>query len=324
MRLRNRYAPSPSSAMKRKRIILLAGFLGAGKTTLLKKMAARYRERAAFIVNEFGKEDVDGKLLESEGLAIRKITNGSIFCACRSENFIDALILLAGENIDLLIVEASGISDPGSLTTLIATANKLAGGALEYAGCIALADATNFLKLKKSLIAVTKQVAEADLILINKTDLVPRESVQEIADEIGQINPGALLFPCAYCDIEDWEAIDRMKHVEKSGKSNVSTDIPQGAYRKLTFYPSGDTKAHALLLWLQQAGKLVFRIKGYVSLANGDYFVDCTPDGESMSRWDGPMDGSFLVVIYDSRRALLPELKKLYLKITGKEFFYSL
>ena len=67
--------------------------MGSGKTTLMKNLIAMFNNnKVAMIVNEFGQEGVDGSVLEKEGMVIEEIIDGSIFCVCRSDKFIESIL----------------------------------------------------------------------------------------------------------------------------------------------------------------------------------------------------------------------------------------
>ena len=95
------------------KLILLTGFLGTGKTTLLKQLLSEFKdEKIGVIVNEFGQINIDGTLVEKEGVKMTELTNGSIFCACIKDNFVNSLIALSKEDISYFFIEASGLADP--------------------------------------------------------------------------------------------------------------------------------------------------------------------------------------------------------------------
>ena len=95
------------------RLYLITGFLGAGKTTFLKRFVQLFREsRMHIIVNEFGKEGIEGELMRDRGIALDEINNGSIFCSCRLDKFEEVLQNTLAQSPDVIIVEASGLSDP--------------------------------------------------------------------------------------------------------------------------------------------------------------------------------------------------------------------
>lgn len=85
-------------------VILITGFLGSGKTTCLQNILNAYNnESIGVIVNEFGEEGIDGKLINKNNLNMIELNNGSIFCQCIKSNFIDALCEFADTNLSYLL-----------------------------------------------------------------------------------------------------------------------------------------------------------------------------------------------------------------------------
>ena len=115
------------------RLYLITGFLGAGKTTFLIQFMKQFSsERMHIIVNEFGKGGIDGELLSELGIALDEINNGSIFCSCRLDKFENVLQQVLQEKPDVIIVEASGLSDPTNVKKILNQREKFPG--LEYMG----------------------------------------------------------------------------------------------------------------------------------------------------------------------------------------------
>ena len=107
----------------RKELIILSGFLGSGKTTLLRSLLLRHSDRKiAVLLNDFGDIPVDGETLRRSGVeggVVVEIGGGSVFCSCLREPFIKALANLAARDEDLIIVEASGMSDPSAVDKML-------------------------------------------------------------------------------------------------------------------------------------------------------------------------------------------------------------
>ncbi len=153
-------------------IYLVTGFLGAGKTTLMKNLIGVFKNsKVAMIVNEFGQHDVDGRILEQEGMVIEQIVDGSIFCVCRSDKFIEAILKTKELNIDYLIVESSGLADPFGMPAIMGIVNKLSPNTFHYSGSICVVDTTNFFKIYEVASAIKQQIQGSDLLIINKTDI---------------------------------------------------------------------------------------------------------------------------------------------------------
>ena len=97
-------------------IVLLSGFLGAGKTTLMQRLLDTYKDhKIGVIINEFGEINIDAKLVSREGIDIAELSNGSIFCACIKDKFVDGLIAMSKTDIEYLFIEASGLADPSNM-----------------------------------------------------------------------------------------------------------------------------------------------------------------------------------------------------------------
>jgi len=99
-------------------VILINGFLGSGKTTLLNRLikAIPGSYRVAVLMNEFGEIGIDGSMLQGEDLDIVEVSRGSIFCICVKTDFIKALHKIGNDiRPDLLIMEPSGVANPGDL-----------------------------------------------------------------------------------------------------------------------------------------------------------------------------------------------------------------
>ncbi len=107
------------------RLYLITGFLGAGKTTFLKNFIRLFAGRKIqLIINEFGQEGVDGVLLSSLGAYLNEISGGSVFCSCRLDQFENVLRKSADIDPEVILVEASGLSDPTGVRKLFSQTDR--------------------------------------------------------------------------------------------------------------------------------------------------------------------------------------------------------
>ena len=101
------------------KLYLITGFLGAGKTTFLKRFLDLFAgQKIQLIINEFGQEGVDGTLLSGLGAYLQEISGGSVFCSCRLDQFESVLRSSVDLHPDVILVEASGLSDPTGVRRL--------------------------------------------------------------------------------------------------------------------------------------------------------------------------------------------------------------
>ena len=102
------------------KLVMLTGFLGSGKTTLLQKLIDEYADRKiGVLINEFGAVSVDSEIIDDKGVQMTELSNGSIFCACLKDQFVDALVKLSGRDLEYLFIEASGLADPANMVELL-------------------------------------------------------------------------------------------------------------------------------------------------------------------------------------------------------------
>jgi len=178
--------------LKKVPFVLVTGFLGSGKTSMLLDLVRRYsgQFRLAIIQNEFAPGHVDGSTLKQSGqpFDLLEINNGSVFCACLLGDFIARLApFIEMHQPDLILLEATGLADPVSLGQVL-QAPELSDK-IYLAGSWCLIDALNFQRIIGSVSRARHQVRIADIVWINKTDLV--ESTDEIRNKILEINPFA-------------------------------------------------------------------------------------------------------------------------------------
>lgn len=253
------------------KLYLVTGFLGAGKTTFLHQFVRLFPDkRLALVVNEFGREGVDGALLSDLGITLTEIDNGSIFCACKLEQFEEALIALLEQAPDLIFVEASGLSDPTSVRSILGQRDKFAQ--VEYAGAICLVDAARFQKVYQTARVCRMQLAISDLVLINKADLGTPEQIEAIRTAVLAQKPNRPVHETTFGQMKaEWlEEMERPAPAE--GPLEIHTrDI---TLQRLNLAVEGfDLKS--LTSFLKMFAEDTYRIKGLVRLPEGVYLADC-------------------------------------------------
>jgi len=162
-------------------LILIGGFLGAGKTTFLRRLLGEMQgRRLGVLVNEFGAVGVDGELLRGRGAELVELSNGSIFCSCLKQDFVAALRRFSETDIDALVIENSGMADPGGMDAILASLSPYLRRPYLPRGLLCLADCLTLPEYADVLLPVQHQLEEAALVLVNKLDLVSPARVREV------------------------------------------------------------------------------------------------------------------------------------------------
>jgi G3E family GTPase len=153
-------------------VYIVTGFLGAGKTTFLNRLLAKPELAAtAVIVNEFGDIGLDHLLVAQSSEGVLELSGGCLCCAVRGD-FVDALcdlIVKRGEQITRIVVETSGLADPGPIVQAI-LGHPVLSKVLRPSGVFCLFDASNDASLVLESPEALSQFAFADVVVLTKVD----------------------------------------------------------------------------------------------------------------------------------------------------------
>jgi len=175
-------------------VTVLTGYLGAGKTTLLNRILSEpHGQKFAVIVNEFGEIGIDNELVVNADEEVFEMNNGCICCTVRGDlvRIIDGLMRRKGK-FDAIIVETTGLADPAPVAQTFFMDEQV-GAKTKLDAVVTVADAKWLKDRLKDAPEAKNQIAFADVILVNKTDLVEPPELAEIEARIRGINPYARL-----------------------------------------------------------------------------------------------------------------------------------
>ena len=173
-------------------VTVLTGYLGAGKTTLLNRILSEpHGRKFAVIVNEFGEIGIDNDLVVGADEEVFEMNNGCICCTVRGDlvRIIDGLMRRKGK-FDAIIVETTGLADPAPVAQTFFMDENV-GRKTKLDAVVTVADAMWLRDRLKDAPEAKNQIAFADVILLNKTDLVSADELGEVEARIRGINPYA-------------------------------------------------------------------------------------------------------------------------------------
>jgi len=175
-------------------VTVLTGYLGAGKTTLLNRILSEpHGKKFAVIVNEFGEIGIDNELVVNADEEVFEMNNGCICCTVRGDlvRIIDGLMRRKGK-FDAIIVETTGLADPAPVAQTFFMDEQV-GAKTKLDAVVTVADAKWLTERLKDAPEAKNQIAFADVIIINKTDLVSADELTELEARIRGLNPYATL-----------------------------------------------------------------------------------------------------------------------------------
>lgn len=277
-------------------IVLLSGFLGAGKTTLMQRLLDTYKDhKIGVIINEFGEINIDAKLVSRDGIDIAELSNGSIFCACIKDKFVDGLIAMAKTDIEYLFIEASGLADPSNMGDIVSGIKKDTGDNLLIKGSICVADGVSFLELADVLPALERQVKHANAVIVNKMDLIDDETFKEISQKVAEINSAVKIYAATHCNVDIKNIVDHFAPAVAGSEETTNTYES----RPTTFIVRADepVEKEKLIAFIESIADSSYRIKGFAkTIEEGTVEVSGVVNNLIITPWETEENTEIVVI----------------------------
>lgn len=226
-------------------VLLLTGYLGSGKTTLLNRILQNKKGiKFAVIVNDIGEVNIDADLIEKGGVvgqqddSLMALQNGCICCTLKMDLVKQLQDILAMHRFDYIVIEASGICEPGPIAQTICSIPSLGpeyvkDGYLQLDSIVTVVDALRMRDefeggndlLRQNIDEedienlVIQQIEFCNIILLNKASEVSKEELGKVREIIRTIQPKAEIIECDYCDVD----LEKLIHTEKFNFDEVAT-----------------------------------------------------------------------------------------------------
>ena len=191
-------------------VTVITGYLGAGKTTLLNRILSEpHGKRYAVIVNEFGEIGIDNDLVVNADEEVFEMNNGCVCCTVRGDliRIVDGLMRRKGR-FDAIIVETTGLADPAPVAQTFFMDDNV-GAKAKLDAVVTVADAKWLKARLKDAPEAKNQIAFADVVIINKGDLVSPAELREVEMRIRALNPYAKIHKTQRCAVPLEEVIGR-------------------------------------------------------------------------------------------------------------------
>lgn len=286
------------------KLYLITGFLGAGKTTFLKSFIHQFEgQKIQLIVNEFGQEGVDGALLAGLGAFLAEIAGGSVFCSCRLDQFEKVLHQSADVNADVILVEASGLSDPTGVRKLFSQTDRFPH--IKYMGGVCLIDAVRFPKLYATARTCKKQLAASDVAIVNKIDRATPEQLDATLTLLRGQRPDMPVIETSFGKVPSsvLELLTGAGHGD-DGEMMLTADL---TLRKQLIHIAPTITRYELQKFIEMFLEDTYRVKGFVRTSEGLTLVNCVGNVATVEPWADAVDkakiGSLVVLSGDGMPA---------------------
>ncbi|WP_027367673.1 CobW family GTP-binding protein [Desulfocurvibacter africanus] len=300
-------------ATLRPELLVLTGFLGSGKTTLLRRFIEYNLQRSRFVAiiqNEIGEIGLDGKLLDHD-FSVVEMDEGCVCCSLSGQLGRGLAQVLARFRPDVVVLETSGMANPKNLLSELDELEALVCPGL----VLTVVDGANLDMLLNNGLVARDQIEVADVLILNKTDLVSQAERARALDRMRSLNPGAMLVEATHGDIP----FGLLDEAQRQTRPGLAPHLP--ASTLLPTYERGQTHADAgfvartvrldkpigmdrLQASLRTLSREAYRIKGIVDIA-----------GEATPRLVQSVAGTFSVTLFPE-----PPTSERFLVFIGRDF----
>jgi G3E family GTPase len=258
-------------------VTVLTGYLGAGKTTLLNRILSEdHGKKYAVIVNEFGEIGIDNDLIVDSDEEIFEMNNGCICCTVRGDliRILEGLMKRKGR-FDAVLIETTGLADPAPVAQTFFMDDDIRA-LTRLDAIVTVVDALNLMARIDDAPEAEDQIAFADVVLLNKTDLVDAAALDRVKAEIRAINPYAEVIETTRCGVDldrvlDRGAFDLDRILELEPAFLEGNHVHHDEDVKSISLVAGDMRPQPFFDWInratQEQGPKIRRMKGIIAFA---------------------------------------------------------
>ena len=242
-------------------ITIITGYLGAGKTTLLRNILKNANQKLAVIMNEFGEINIDGKIIKGKNINMVELQGGCVCCSLTGEFEAAIKEIIEKTKPDAIVVETTGVAEPDAV--VIDIQDNLPE--LRLDAVITIADADALIKFPAIGHTGKMQIEIADIILLNKIDLVNKKQLKEAEGRLKSINKNAIIFKTEKCSIGS-EYLFGI-NAKKAAKRHKPHELKESYFY---FETKKIVDREKFTNFIKKLPKNIYRAKGFIKSNEGD------------------------------------------------------
>ena len=278
--------------MLRTPITLITGPLGSGKTTLLRHILATRPTKISIVMNEFGEIAIDTKVIEGKNLRIAELAGGCVCCSLLGE--FEAAVTEIIEKVapEIIIVETTGLAEPEALVFNIQEALPKC----RLDGVVSVIDADMLVRFPELGHTTRLQIEGADILLLNKIDLVDAKQIEPLEAKLREMNPSAAIVRTERCRIDPGLLFGIPRSREKKIAPPQHEHQPE--FESFTFSSDKTFSRDCFERFANALPSSVLRAKGFVRFQDGAQLFNFVA-----GRWDfEPFDANRTELVFIGKK----------------------
>jgi G3E family GTPase len=247
-------------------LTVITGPLGSGKTTLLRHVVATVPKKLAILMNEFGEIAIDSQVIAGKNIRLAELGGGCVCCSLMGEFEAAVEEIVATVAPEVIVVETTGIAEPDALIVDIEESLT----AVRLDGVITIADADGLVRFPQLGRTTRLQIEAADLILLNKVDLVSAAELEQAAAALARLNPTAPILRTQRCRVD----ADLLFGLGRERQLKPPEHVHQPEFQAVSYTTAALLDRGCFEAFLERLSPTVYRAKGFVRFADGPYLFN--------------------------------------------------
>ena len=254
-------------------ITLITGPLGSGKTTLLRQILETRPAKIAIVMNEFGEIAIDTKVIEGKNVRIAELGGGCVCCSLLGEFEAAVKEIIEKIDPDIIVVETTGVAEPEALAFNVQEALPQC----RTDGIVSVADADGLVRFPEIGHTTRLQFESADILLLNKVDLVEPRQIEPLETKLRETNPTAAIIRTERCRID----LELLFGIGRERKVAAPEHEHQPEFESFTFTSDKKLSRDRFERFADSLPASVYRAKGFVRFEDSSQLFNFVA-----GRWD--------------------------------------
>ena len=281
--------------------VIITGYLGSGKTTLLRRLIEKSQQRLAIIINEFGELSVDSQIIMGKNVKIAELPGGCVCCSLVGEFEAAVKEIIQTVRPDEIVVETTGLAEPDALITDIR--ENIPSLLIDAVVTVVDADAT--IRFPSTGYTGRVQIEMADLILLNKMDLVPVNQSPQVRRIVQAINPTALLLETVHCQVDPGLIFGAPAQREQKGEIQIKEPHAHPT-ESFEIILDRTLRRECFEKVIHRLPAALYRAKGFIRLEQGIFLFNFVAGRSELEAWPDQDARTGIVFIGEQVNSLKP------------------
>lgn len=245
-------------------ITIITGYLGAGKTSFLLHLISKATRKFALLINEFGELGIDGELIKGKNVDMKELSGGCVCCSMTGEFELAIKEIMEKVKPEWILIETTGVAEPGAIVSDIE--ENLPDVRLD--AIVTLVDSPAMIKFPHLGHTGREQIELADILIMNKIDLVSPKETESVEKHLRHLNPGSIIAKAIRGKVPPQFifGLNKVHRIVKHDTHMIEEEF-------FSYQSETQFNREKFLKFLHSLPKSIYRAKGFVRCEDGNTYL---------------------------------------------------